>query len=72
MYSHISTTLQGLPTIRVFEQKNIAFHYLHNYNNEHTRVSLLYIFCYFFIYSFLFHFRDGTCILFLHGGLEFG
>jgi len=38
VYSHLSTTLQGLPTVRIFEQQQVAFHHFHHYNNEHTKV----------------------------------
>ena len=40
VYSHISTTLQGLPTIRTFGQQEIAVQHFHTFNNEHTQVCL--------------------------------
>ena len=38
LYSHISTTLQGLPTIRTFGNQRMALGHFHKYQNEHTQV----------------------------------
>ena len=38
LYSHISSTLQGLPTIRTFGNQSIALDHFHQYQNEHTQV----------------------------------
>ena len=40
LYSHISTTLQGLPTIRTFGKQSVALDHFHKYQNEHTQVSI--------------------------------
>ena len=40
LYSHISTTLQGLPTIRTFGKQSVALDHFHKYQNEHTQVSM--------------------------------
>ena len=39
VYSHISATLQGLSTIRIFGQQDIAINHFHTFNNEHTQVT---------------------------------
>ena len=39
LYSHISSTLQGLPTIRTFGNQSVALDHFHKYQNEHTQVS---------------------------------
>ena len=39
VYSHLSTTLQGLPTIRAFRRQNTATEHFHNFQNEHTQVT---------------------------------
>ena len=38
VYSHISATLQGLPTIRSFNKTQVSLKQLHHYQNEHSRV----------------------------------
>ena len=43
LYSHISTTLQGLPTIRVFGKKGVALDQFHRYQNEHSKGWFLYL-----------------------------
>ena len=40
LYSHISTTLQGLPTIRTFGNQQMALGHFHKYQNEQTQVSI--------------------------------
>ena len=42
LYSHISTTLQGLPTIRTFGKKGVALDLFHHYQNEHSKGLYLY------------------------------
>lgn len=41
LYSHISMTLQGLPTIRTFGKQDIAVSQLFTYQNQHSQVILL-------------------------------
>jgi ATP-binding cassette subfamily C (CFTR/MRP) protein 4 len=43
LYSHISTTLQGLPTIRSFHQEDAALKYLYRFQNEHSQGWYLYL-----------------------------
>lgn len=43
LYSHISTTLQGLPTIRTFRKQSTAIDALHRYQNKHTQGWYLYL-----------------------------
>jgi len=43
LYSHISTTLQGLPTIRTFGKQTVALDHFHKYQNEHTQGWYLYV-----------------------------
>ena len=43
LYSHISTTLQGLPTIRTFEKEDVALDQFHRYQNEHSKGWYLYL-----------------------------
>jgi ABC-type transport system involved in cytochrome bd biosynthesis fused ATPase/permease subunit len=38
VYSHLSTTLQGLPTVRAFRRQHTAKDSFHNFQNEHTQV----------------------------------
>ncbi len=38
VYSHISSTLQGLPIIRTFGKTAVSIEQFHYYQNEHTRV----------------------------------
>ena len=42
-YSHISTTLQGLSTIRTFEKETMALDLYHRYQNEHSQGWYLYL-----------------------------
>ena len=43
LYSHISTTLQGLPTIRIFGKEYIASNLFHQFLNSHTQAWWLYL-----------------------------
>lgn len=43
LYSHISATLQGLSTIRAFQNEAFAAGRFHRYQNEHTQGWWLYI-----------------------------
>ncbi len=38
LYSHISSTLQGLLTIRTFKKEDIALRSFHSYQDSHTQV----------------------------------
>ena len=37
MYSHISSTIQGLSTVRVYKEQVRFLNNLHYYQNEHTK-----------------------------------
>ena len=37
LYSHISNTLAGLSTIRVFKKQDVMLRYFHKYQNKHTQ-----------------------------------
>ena len=43
LYSHISSTIQGLSTIRAYKEQKKFFDNLHCYLNEHTKGWYLYI-----------------------------
>ncbi len=43
LYSHISMTIHGLPTIRAFRMESVALGLFHKYQNEHTQGWWLYI-----------------------------
>ena len=43
LFSHISTTIQGLPTIRTFGKKGVALDLFHHYQNEHSKGWYLYL-----------------------------
>ena len=43
VYSHISLTLQGLPTIRSYCMQNIAMSQFHTFQNQHSQSFYLYI-----------------------------
>ena len=69
LYSHISATLQGLPTIRSFGKQNVAVDLFHKYQNEHSQVhNILSFFIIIIIIPFIYYYsafavcRDGICI----------
>ena len=43
LYSHISSTIQGLSTIRSYKEQEKFYHKFHYYVNEHTKAWYLYI-----------------------------
>jgi len=43
LYSHISSTIQGLSTIRAYKEEEKFSIYLHHYLNEHTKAWYLYL-----------------------------
>ncbi|XP_064396708.1 ATP-binding cassette sub-family C member 4-like [Halichondria panicea] len=43
VYSHISSTLQGLPIIRSFGKTGVSMKQFHDYQNEHTKAYYLYL-----------------------------
>jgi len=43
LYSHISSTIQGLSTIRAYEEAKEFSDTLHYYLNEHTKAWYMYI-----------------------------
>ena len=43
LYSHISSTIQGLSTIRAYKEEEKFSIYLHHYLNEHTKGWYLYL-----------------------------
>ena len=43
LYSHISSTIQGLSTIRAYKEAEKFSNYLHYYLNEHTKAWHLYV-----------------------------
>ena len=43
VYSHISATLQGLPTIRAYSMRSLAMDQFHLHHNEHTAAWYLHI-----------------------------
>ena len=42
IYSHLSLTLQGLPTIRSYSMQSEAMNHFHTYQNQNTQASYLY------------------------------
>ena len=38
VYSHLSTTLQGLPVIRAFKKQSLAMNLFHDFHNQHCQV----------------------------------
>ncbi|XP_019850009.1 PREDICTED: multidrug resistance-associated protein 4-like isoform X2 [Amphimedon queenslandica] len=43
IYSHLSLTLQGLPTIRSYSMQSEAMNHFHTYQNHNTQANYLYI-----------------------------
>ena len=43
VYSHLSLTLQGLPTIRSYSMQNEAMNHFHTFQNHNTQASYLYL-----------------------------
>ncbi len=43
LYSHISMTLQGLPTIRAYGEENDLLEMFYDYQNKHTQAWYLYL-----------------------------
>ena len=43
VYSHLSVTLQGLPTIRSYSMQTEAMNLFYKFQDQHTQASYLYI-----------------------------
>ena len=43
IYSHLSTTIQGLPVIRSYSMQSVAMETFHAFQNQHSRAWYLYL-----------------------------
>ena len=43
IYSHLSTTIQGLPVIRSYSMQSVAMETFHTFQNQHSRAWYLYL-----------------------------